>query len=217
MSNLDEILQRLDERLEAKNAVREQALNLSRHVIQQASRVIRALHRQEWAEAQAMLDATGALVAEMNETTRHVPDLYWTGYVQDAQKEFTEAHLMLAMVLQGPLPAPEGIGVEDAAYLHGMAEAASELRRYILDRVRHNQLSEANTLLENMEEVYSRLIAIDYPHAITNNLRRTTDVLRSVLERTRGDLTVAMKQHDLQQALRSVEARLAALSLPDES
>ncbi|MDQ4078573.1 MAG: haloacid dehalogenase [Chloroflexota bacterium] len=209
MDNIDEILQGIDERLEQKNAVREGALSVSRRVVQHASKVIRAVHRHEWEEAQALLQDTATLVEEISEQTGTASDLYWTGYVQDAQKEYAEAHLTLALVRQTALPLPKEIGVEDAAYLNGLAEAASELRRYILDLVRHNELVEADRLLDSMEEVYSRLITIDYPHAITNNLRRTTDQLRGVLERTRGDVTVAMKQQELKEALRGVEARLA--------
>lgn len=208
MKNLDTLLQAIDDRLAEKNQVREEALNESRRVIQEASKVIRAIHRHEWAEAERLLDGAATLARAMNARTLLVPDLYWTGYVQDAQKEIAEAHLTLALVRQVALPEPSAIGVEDAAYLNGLAEAASELRRYILDLVRHSHLEEADQLLEAMEEIYSRLITVDYPHAITNNLRRTTDVLRAVVERTRGDVTVAMKQQALQEALRSVEARL---------
>ncbi len=208
MDNLDDILQGIDSRLAEKHRVREGALSESRRVVQHASKVIRAVHRHEWDEAQALLDEANTLVRQMREKTEHAADLYWSGYVQDAHKEFAEAHLTLALVRETRLPSPEEIGVEDAAYLNGLAEAASELRRYILDLVRHSELAEADRLLEAMEEVYSRLIAIDYPHAITDNLRRTTDSLRGVLERTRGDVTVAMRQQTLQEALRSLESRL---------
>lgn len=208
MNNIDEIIQAIDERFSEKNSIREEALRVSRRVIQQASKVIRAIHRHEWEQATALLENATMLVESMNQKTLTVPDLYWTGYVQDAQKEFSEANLTLALVRRAELPTPTDLGVEDAAYLNGLAEATSELRRYILDLVRHSNLTEADQLLDTMEEVYSRLITIDYPHAITNNLRRTTDVLRAVLERTRGDVTVAMKQQELQQALRSLEAQL---------
>ena len=215
MDNIDQIIQEIDERLDQKNQVREEALRDSRRVIQQGSKIIRAIHRHEWENARNLLDAAAELVQTMNEKTRPLPDLYWTGYVQDAQKEFTEANLTLALVRHTPLPTPTELGVEDASYLKGLSEAASELRRYILDLVRQSELSEADQLLNTMEEVYSHLIAIDYPHAITNNLRRSTDVLRSVLERTRGDVTVAMRQQELQEALRSVEARLQELKIGD--
>lgn len=208
MENLDAILQAIDSRLAEKNQVRESALGESRRIVQAASKVIRAVHRHEWDDARAMLDAASRSVEAMNAKTLPVAEIYWAGYVQDAQKEFAEAHLTLALVQQERLPSPEVLGVEDAAYLNGLAEAASELRRYVLDLVRHGHLSEADGLLEAMEEVYSRLITVDYPHAITDNLRRTTDMLRGVLERTRGDVTLAMKQQELREALRSLEGRL---------
>jgi translin len=201
-------LQGIDGRLAEKHQVREAALSESRRVVQQASKVIRAVHRHEWDEARKLLEEADTLVRQMREKTEHAADLYWSGYVQDAHKEYAEAHLTLALVREASLPGPQEIGVEDAAYLNGLAEAASELRRYILDLVRHSELGEADRLLEAMEEVYGRLIAIDYPHAITDNLRRTTDSLRGVLERTRGDVTVAMRQQVLQEALRSLESRL---------
>ncbi len=208
MDNLDSILQAIDGRLSEKNGVREAALGESRRLVQASSKVIRAVHRHEWDEARGLLAEAGSIVAAMNEKTLALAEIYWAGYVQDAQKEFAEANLTLALVRQEPLPTPEALGVEDAAYLNGLAEAASELRRYVLDLVRHGHLSEADQLLEAMEEVYSRLITVDYPHAITDNLRRTTDMLRGVLERTRGDVTMAMKQQELQEALRGLERRL---------
>ncbi len=129
MDNLDDILQGIDSRLAEKHRVREGALSESRRVVQHASKVIRAVHRHEWDEAQALLDEANTLVRQMREKTEHAADLYWSGYVQDAHKEFAEAHLTLALVRETRLPSPEEIGVEDAAYLNGLAEAASELRR----------------------------------------------------------------------------------------
>jgi translin len=208
MQNLESVLQEIDNRMEEKNAIREQTLNESRHLVQYASKIIRAVHRHEWEEARTLLAEAGSFMAAINDRTLSSPDIYWAGYVQDAQKEFAEAHLTLALVRNESLPSPTELHVEDASYLNGLAEAASELRRYILDLVRHGELEESDRLLEAMEEVYGHLIAIDYPHAITNNLRRTTDSLRGVLERTRGDVTTAMKQKELQDALRALETRL---------
>jgi translin len=201
MNNLDTILQSIDGRFAEKNAVREAALAESRRVIQQAAKVVKAIHRREWNEAEALLGEATTLAATMSEKTLAVPELYWTGYVLDAQKEYAEAHLLFVMVRGGDLPTPESLGVEDAVYLNGLAEAASELRRFILDLVRHNDFDAAENLIGVMEDTYAALMTIDYPHALTNNLRRTLDVLRPVLERTRGDLTVAMKQQSLKDAL----------------
>ena len=205
MTNLDSILESIDRRLSAKNGAREAVLAESRRVVQGSSKAIRAIHRHDWDDAERLLGETSALVREMNARTDSVPDLYWAGYVQDAHKEHAEANLTLALVRGGPLPTPEALGVEDAAYLNGLAEAASELRRHILDIVRHGDLGEGDALLGRMEEVYDHLITIDYPHAITDNLRRTTDALRAVLERTRGDVTMAMTQHQLSERLSRFE------------
>lgn len=207
MNNLDTILQQIDSRFAEKNAVREAALAESRRVIQQAAKVVKAIHRREWEDAEQLLAEATTLAATMSEKTLAVPELYWTGYVLDAQKEYAEAHLLLVMVRGGDLPTPDMLGVEDAVYLNGLAEAASELRRYILDLVRHNDFETGETLIGVMEDTYAALMTIDYPHALTNNLRRTLDVLRPVLERTRGDLTVAMRQQSLKDAL----DRMAAL------
>ncbi|MCB0076201.1 MAG: haloacid dehalogenase [Anaerolineales bacterium] len=207
MTNIDEIIEGIDQRLDATNQAREAVLALSRHIVQKASAVIRAAHRHEWEVAATTLDEATALVAQMRQQTEAQQELFWAGYTQDALKEYAEAHLTLALIREGPLPTPRAILVEEAAYLNGLAEAASELRRHILDLVRRDDYAQAGRLLNVMEEIYSRLITIDYPHAITQNLRRTTDQLRGVLERTRGDLTLTMKQHELQHALAQFEAR----------
>jgi len=208
VNNLDEIVQAIDARLESKNAVREEALALSRRVVQHASHAIRAVHRREFEEAQAILQEMQPIIDEMHRRTHEQPDIYFTGYVQDAQKEYVEAHLTKAIVQNQPLPTPEELEVEDASYLNGLGEAASELRRYVLDLIRHDEMGEAERLLEAMEEVYSQLITVDFPHAITGNIRRTSDMLRGVLERTRGDVTVVMKQRELQRALERFEQRI---------
>lgn len=208
MNNLDDIMQAIDARLESKNVVREQALALSRRIVQHASHAIRAVHRREFEQVQTILMEMRTVIDEMHGLTREQPEIYFTGYVQDAQKEYVEAHLIRAIVQSQPLPTPEELEVEDASYLNGLGEAASELRRYVLDLIRHDEMVEAERLLEAMEEIYSQLITVDYPHAITGNVRRTSDMLRGVLERTRGDVTVAMKQRELQRALERFEARI---------
>lgn len=212
MHNLDQIVQAIDVRMESKDAVREKALSLSRHVIQYASRAIRAVHRHEFDAAETLLGEMQEVVAEMHELTRTQPDIYFTGYVQDAQKEYIEAHLLKAIVQKQALPTPEELEVEDASYLNGLGEAASELRRFVLDLIRRDDMDEAERLLDAMEEIYSRLITVDFPHAITGNLRRTSDMLRGVLERTRGDVTVAMKQRELRRALERFEEQIRGVS-----
>jgi translin len=190
-------------RMEQKNAARERALAESRAVIRNAANSIRALHRHEFEESKEMLEQGRALLLGLKDTLTKFPDIYYAGYVQDAQKEYTEARLTYALVRGEELPQPESLGVEDAPYINALAEAASELRRYILDLIRqggHNA-PESEKLLDLMDEVYSRLVTVDYPDVLTGGLRRTTDQLRGVLERTRGDLTITLRQRELELAL----------------
>jgi translin len=152
------------------------------------------------AEARQIVDAIRADLAPY-------PDLYHAGYTQDALKEYAEASIVYALVGGEPLPEPEAIGVEYAAYLNGLGEAAGELRRRCLDIIRHDHSEEAERLLGAMDDIYSLLVTVDYPDAITGGLRRTTDLVRGVTERTRGDVTTSLRQQRLQEALKEYEVR----------
>ena len=202
-TSLETTISRIVARIDAKNAAREQALAESRQVIRHAANSIRAVHRKEFEQSQKLLEQGQERLATIKQVLANYQDLYWAGYVQDAQKEYTEARLTYALVRNETLPAPEDLGVEDAPYLNGLAEAASELRRYILDILRHGQESSARSeeLLDRMDEVYSYLVTIDYPDALTGGLRRTTDLVRGVLEKTRGDLTLTLRHQILEAAL----------------
>jgi len=135
--------------------------------------------------------------------------LYHAGYTQDALKELVEAHLVLAFVRGDDMPEPASLNVTGATYLRGMSEAATEMRRFVLDLMRRGRVAEAEPYLDSMDEVYSLLTTVDFPDSITDGLRRNTDVLRNVLERTRGDLTMGIRQDQMRQALQSFEAKLA--------
>ncbi len=202
-TSLETTISRIVARIETKNAAREQALSESRQVIRHAANSIRAIHRKEFEQAQKLLEQGRERLATIKQVLASYQDLYWAGYVQDAQKEYTEARLTYALVQNETLPAPEDLGVEDAPYLNGLAEAASELRRYILDMLRHGKESSARSeeLLDRMDEVYSYLVTIDYPDALTGGLRRSTDLVRGVLEKTRGDLTLTLRHQILEAAL----------------
>jgi translin len=136
------------------------------------------------------------------------PDLYHSGYTQDALKEVAEAFATYALVRGESLPLPATLGIEPATYLNGLAEAASELRRQILDIIRQGHSDEAVRLLEEMDQIYDTLISFDFHDAITGGLRRRIDQLRGVLERTRGDVTNSLRQQRLQDALAQFEGRV---------
>lgn len=199
--SLEQIAAELRTTLEATNLAREEALRLSREVIQHASRAIRAVHRGEMETARALVTEAKSRVDAVIARLQHHPEIFYAGYIHDSQKEYVEAEAMVAIVGDTPLPTPAALGVEPAAYLNGMAEAASESRRYVLDRLRQGDVERADAVLKIMDDIYYELIAFDFPDAITGGLRRTTDSLRAVLERTRGDLTLTLAQRRLEAAL----------------
>ena len=202
MHNLDQIAARIRADFTAKNAARDKALERSRTLIRFCANSIRAAHRDEQAEARAQLAQAKQIVDAIRADLTAYPDLYYAGYTQDALKEFAEASIVLTLLADEPLPNPEALGVEYAAYLNGLGEAASEMRRRCLDIIRHSHSAEAERLLDAMDEIYSLLVTIDYPDALTGGLRRTTDLVRGVTERTRGDLTLSLRQQALQEALK---------------
>lgn len=194
----------LRERLDAMHQQREAALGQCRRIIQMCSRTIRMVHRREFAEAAAMLRETEAKLREAQETLAPHPALYYTGYLQDAEKEFVEAACVLRTAQREPLPSADALGVGTTSYLNGLGEAASELRRYVLDEMREGNMAESKRLLETMEGIYDSLITLDYPDSLTGGLRRTCDALRAVVERTRSDLAITSTQRALIQELRRV-------------
>jgi len=191
--------------LDAANAAREIALAACRRTIRACGNSIRAVHRGDAALAASLADDAAASLREAQSALAPYPALASAGPMHDAEKEYAEARLTAALVGRAPLPSAESLGVGAAAWLNGLAEAASELRRHLLDHLRAGDLSRGEELLGAMDEIYGLLVTIDYPDAITGGLRRTTDALRAVLERTRGDLTTTLLQARLQAA---IEGRL---------
>jgi translin len=187
--------------LDAKHKAREVVIAAARQAIQSSAASIRAAHRGEFDDARRLAAVAGEHIAAANAAVAGYPEVAYTGPLLDARKEYVEASLTLAFITDAELPLPDALGVEPAEYLNGMAEAASELRREVLDLLRAGNVERAEELLAAMDEVYSVLVTIDYPDAVTHGLRRTTDALRAVLERTRGDLTTTIVATRLQAAI----------------
>ncbi|WP_420629612.1 haloacid dehalogenase [Candidatus Leptofilum sp.] len=208
MDQLDNTTDQIRAKFEQVNAARDQAYQRSRKLISLCARSIRAIHREEWQTAETLIaeakSATDTLVAGVKDH----PNLYFAGYTQDAVKEFVEANLTYALVRGLPLPTPDELGTEGNTWLNGLAEAATELRRRILDIIRHGHSDEAERLLDIMDQIYSQLVTFDFNDSITGGLRRRTDTVRAVLERTRGDVTNSLRQAQLEAALKNVENRL---------
>jgi len=187
--------------LEEKHAAREITLAASRRAIRSCASAIRAVHRREFREARALIAEAAAYLAEAESALGVHSDVRYGGFLNDAKKEFAEANLTLAFVEGNPLPTAAELAVDVQPFLNGMAEAASELRRQVLDCLRRDEGGEAERLLALMDDVYGMLVTVDYPDALTGGLRRSTDALRAVLERTRGDVTTAIVAARLQGAI----------------
>jgi translin len=195
--------------LQAASVARERALPLCRTAIRFAANCIRAVHRGEIEQAEELLAQSRDAVGEAAEALADFPQVMHAGFVHDAQKEYAEASVTLALVDGRELPRPEALGVGGPAYLHGLSETVGELRRQLLDALRRGAIDQCERTLSQMDDIYSMLVTVDYPDAMTGNLRRSTDAARAILERTRGDYTLAVQQDRLAR-------KLEELSRPSE-
>jgi len=206
--NLESIAEQIRLSLSAEDAAREKVLPLCREAIRHCSQAIRAVHRQEFDQAKKLLQSARNLLDEAKQTITAFSELSNTGFFRDAQKELAEGSTLLALVTGTQPPDPTELGIAPAAYLNGLGEAAGELRRYLLDSMRKGDLSRGGELLSAMDDIYNILVTMDFPDAITGGLRRTTDMVRGVLERTRSDLTLVMRQKELEDRLGKLEGNI---------
>ena len=201
-ANLSEIGATVIDELTERNRDREQALSVSREVIRFSANAIRAVHRGDFDDARDLIGKGAARLQDADHIRNSSPVIFNAGFMNDARKEFTEANVTLAVISGADIPTISDLKVDAAAYINGMAEVIGELRRYILDALRRNEVDGCQEFMDIMDEMFSVLITIDFPEGVTSGLRHNTDAMRGVLERTRGDLTMALRQH-------SLEARLA--------
>lgn len=201
MQKLEAISEQIRKDFEARTLARDRALATARQLTRACSLAIRAAHRLEADGMVGQLAEARSLADTLRAELTAYPDLYYAGYTQDALKEFVEASATCALIQNQPLPTPEELEVGGATYLNGLAEAIGELRRRTLDILRHGYSQEAERLLGHMDEIYGVLVSMDYPDAITNGLRRQTDLARSIIEKTRGDITFSLRGEHLEQAI----------------
>jgi translin len=201
-SQLDRMAERIRKRLERKDAARESCLKSCREIIRISSRAIRAVHRQENDGAAIMVrDASIVVRKVIDDLGAEHADLLNANYVHDAFKEFAEASITYRIVFERTLPDPDALGVPYPAFLNGLAESVGELRRYLLDGLRHDEFSQAEYLLDIMDQIYSMLVTMDFPDAVTYGLRRNTDSVRGIVEKTRGELTLVKSNDSLRRKL----------------
>ena len=206
--NLDSTAEQIRLSFLAKDTAREKVLPLCREVIRYCSNAIRAVHRQEFDQAKELLQSARNLLNQIEQIVADYSELRATGFIKDAQKEFAEGSITLALVTGKQPPTPDELGVDFTAYLNGLGEAVGELRRYLLDSMRRGDLSRGEELLSAMDDIYNILVTMDFPDAITGGLRHTTDAVRGILEKTRSDLTLIIRQKDLEERLGKYEDNL---------
>lgn len=194
--------------LAAKDAARERALQLCREALRYSTDAIRAVHRGEYEKGKDLLASARLLLKELHKTLSKHRELFDAGFVYNAEKEYAEGCITHAVIAGGTFPDPDELGISYAAYLNGLGEAVGELRRHLLDCTRRGEISRCEELLGTMDDIYGVLVTMDFPDAITGGLRRTTDIVRGILEKTRGDLTLSFRQRDLEQKLAAFEERL---------
>ncbi len=208
MYKLENIADQIRQSFDARTAARDRALAEARQLTRACSLAIRAVHRDDTQVMQEHLAEARKLALSLKTDLAGYPDLLYAGYTQDALKEYVEANVTCALIQNLPLQTPEELEVAGFTYLNGLAEVVGELRRRTLDILRHGYSQEAERLLSHMDDIYSVLVTMDYPDAITNGLRRQTDLARGIIEKTRGDITFSLRGEHLEQAIGRLSAEL---------
>lgn len=206
--HIDEFADEARERLEQIHQHREQAYTTSREIVQAASATIKAVHREDYEQAREHVQRTRELHERMMEAVDASPEIGYGGFVGDAAREYAEAALVLGLIGEGSLPGPGEIGVDHADWLNGLGDTVGELRRHVLDLIRHDEVEDAERFLAMMDEIHQTIMSFDYPNAVTKSLRQRSDQARRAVERTRGDLTNALRQSRLERRMRRLEQAL---------
>jgi len=207
---LDEIAESAREHFTAKHGARERALPLCRETVRLSANAIRCVHRRDFAAAEELIAKAAANLKQADAGLAEYRDIFHAGFVHDAQKEYVEAATTLSLIAKRPLPSPDDLGVLAAAYMNGIAETIGELRRHLLDSLREGDVPHCEDTLGAMGDIYDVLVTMDYPEAVTSGLRRSTDAMRGILERTRGDFTMAAVQRELEEKLDEFGKRLSS-------
>lgn len=208
MEKLAIIADEIHQTFEARTNARDKALSQARTLTRYCANAIRSVHRNEFTDAEGQLDSAARIVESLQTELEPYPDLYFAGYTQDALKEYAEASIVYSVINEKELPTPRELNLEDSSYLNGLAEAVGEFRRRCLDILRLGYSQEAERLLQQMDDIFAVLITMDYPNAITGGIRRQTDIARSIIERTRGDITLSLRQEHLEQSMAKLEQKL---------
>ena len=217
MEKLEKIAEQIRQVFDAQTAIRDKALGQARALTRACALSIRAVHRDETEVMQSHLDEARQLAEALRSDLAGYPAFYFAGYTQDALKEFAEASVTCALIRHEALPTPEELNLPPNTYLNGLAESVGEMRRRCLDMLRQDNSAEAERLLGHMDDIFAILVTMDYPDAITNGLRRQTDIIRAILERTRGDVTFSLRGEKLERSLSRLSGQITGTESRPES
>jgi len=206
-----QLIEQIREELEKKDKTREKGIIISREIERDCRVAIQNIHKMELETANSIIKNARNNMQKMVEILKDQPDVYYSGFVEHAQQEFTECNVIYALVCGKSIPQPKELNVEYVAYLNGLGDVGGEIKRHILDLIRHDMLEEGERYLSVMEELYTGLMLFDYPDAITHGLRAKTDKLRMLLESSRSELTSALRQQKLENAIKSLENNLSSI------
>ncbi len=198
---LEAIITDIDSTLRAKDEKREKVITYSREVIRRAGSSVLAVHKRDRKALAENIEAAKAALEAALTLCRVQQEFYYIGPMPQAFQEYAEAACVRAMVSGKPLPTPSSLGIPVEPYTTGLADAVGEMRRYALDSLRRDDLAEAERALGLMEEIYTALKGLDFPRAVVPNLRRKVDVIRRLLEETRGDVTLAQQGHLIRESM----------------
>ncbi|PKK85372.1 MAG: RNA-binding protein [Thermoplasmata archaeon HGW-Thermoplasmata-1] len=200
MDNLDAIATGIAKHLDEKDALREQALTITREMVRDSGEAIRNIHKGLCDEAAGRLENLIRSARHVTELLKDHGDLYHAGFTETAFQELVEMACVLAILKGEPLPEPQELCVTPTSYLLGLGDVIGELRRQALDALRKGDLEQADEDLQKMEAIYDCLIKFDYPSAMVP-IRRKQDIARGLIEKTRGEVAVAAGNKKLEEKL----------------
>ncbi|WP_406660566.1 haloacid dehalogenase [Methanolobus sp. ZRKC3] len=210
---ISEISDRIRNDFKMKDRARESALVTSRDVVRECRTAMFSIHKGEFDNASLLIKSSREQLEKMNLLLEGFPDIYHSGFVEQAQQEFVECTVVYILLHNGAdidsIPEPEELSVEHSAYLNGLGDVSGELRRHILDLIRKDMPEKGEKYLDAMESIHTCLMMFDFPDAMIRGLRHKADSTRSLIERTRGDLTTAVRQQKLERSMREFEQKLS--------
>ncbi len=205
MQNLQATIEQIQIELDEKDAVREIALKSSRSITRLCRDIIHGIHLRE--DVSTLMETAEEEVLSLRSLLTEHPDLYASGYVETAFQEMAEAEILNSLLSDSPLKRPAEMGISSTAFILGMGDVIGELRRAVLDALRQGKVEDAVRLLDHMESIFAALMRFNYPDAILA-VRRKQDIARGILDKTRGDVALAIQSRALEEKMDEMNRRL---------